>query len=126
MRRSIISSCKKLSIELDSTGIYVCTNGPRLETAAEIKAYGMLGADVVGMTLFPEVAMFREAEICYSCVGVVVNAAAGISNVRLTADEIIEEGRKFMDKVRQLIIEFPKHYADCTTGCKTALSGAKL
>lgn len=57
---------------------YVCTNGPRLETAAEIRAYSRLGADVVGMTAFPEAALAREAGIHYAGMAVSVNWAAGI------------------------------------------------
>jgi 5'-methylthioadenosine phosphorylase len=58
-----------------SKGVYVCTEGPRLETAAEIKMFKMLGADLVGMTLVPEIFLARELEICYGAVCYVTNYA---------------------------------------------------
>jgi 5'-methylthioadenosine phosphorylase len=57
---------------------YVCTQGPRLETPAEIKMYRTLGADLVGMTLAPEVFLARELEMCYAAVCYVTNYAEGL------------------------------------------------
>jgi 5'-deoxy-5'-methylthioadenosine phosphorylase len=56
---------------------YACTQGPRLETAAEIERIARDGGDVVGMTGMPEAALAREAELDYAALGVVVNHAAG-------------------------------------------------
>lgn len=58
-------------------GVYGATQGPRLETAAEIDRMDRDGADVVGMTGMPEAALAREADIAYAMLCVVVNAAAG-------------------------------------------------
>lgn len=59
-------------------GTYVCTNGPRLESAAEIRMYAALGAHVVGMTAAPEAALAREAGLHYAGLAVSVNWAAGV------------------------------------------------
>ncbi len=59
--------------------VMVVTEGPRLETPAEIRAYGRLGAEVVGMTGLPEVALARELGLGYASVAVVTNAAAGLA-----------------------------------------------
>ena len=56
---------------------YACTQGPRLETAAEIGRIGRDGGDLVGMTGMPEAALAREAGLDYATLGVVVNHAAG-------------------------------------------------
>jgi len=56
---------------------YACTQGPRLETAAEIGRIGRDGGDLVGMTGMPEAALAREAGLDYAALGVVVNHAAG-------------------------------------------------
>ncbi len=56
---------------------YVCTEGPRLETAAEIELYRRAGADVVGMTLSPEAFLAQEAGIMYASLGYVTNFATG-------------------------------------------------
>ena len=61
-------------------GCYACTQGPRLETAAEIKRLGKDGADIVGMTGMPEAALARELEIPYAHLALVVNQAAGIGD----------------------------------------------
>lgn len=58
-------------------GVYGATQGPRLETAAEIGRMARDGADVVGMTGMPEAALARESRLCYAMLAVVVNAAAG-------------------------------------------------
>ncbi len=60
------------------TGIYTCTEGPRLETPAEIRKFKMLGGDLVGMTLVPEVFLAKELEMCYMPVCYVTNYAEGI------------------------------------------------
>jgi 5'-methylthioadenosine phosphorylase len=71
-------------------GVYICTEGPRFETPAEIRAYALLGADVVGMTSYPEVALAREAGICYATIAMVTNLAAGMAGGRLTHEEVLE------------------------------------
>lgn len=58
-------------------GTYVCTEGPRLETAAEIAAYGWGGAAVVGMTLSPEVWLAAELGIPYASLCIITNMATG-------------------------------------------------
>ncbi|MCK5579078.1 MAG: MTAP family purine nucleoside phosphorylase [Planctomycetes bacterium] len=59
-------------------GTYVCTEGPRLETPAEIKKFLTFGGDLVGMTLAPEVFLAKELEICYTALCYVTNYAEGI------------------------------------------------
>jgi 5'-methylthioadenosine phosphorylase len=63
---------------LHDGGVYACTEGPRLETPAEIRFYGRAGGDLVGMTLCPEAFLARELEICYAPVLYVTNYAEGV------------------------------------------------
>ncbi|MGZ8441269.1 MAG: MTAP family purine nucleoside phosphorylase [Candidatus Deferrimicrobiaceae bacterium] len=63
---------------LHSGGTYACTEGPRLETPAEIRFLARAGADLVGMTLCPEAFLARELEICYAAVAYVTNYAEGV------------------------------------------------
>jgi 5'-deoxy-5'-methylthioadenosine phosphorylase len=63
-------------------GVYACTQGPRLETAAEIERIARDGGDMVGMTGMPEAVLAREAELAYATLGVVVNHAAGRGDSR--------------------------------------------
>jgi 5'-methylthioadenosine phosphorylase len=71
-------------------GVYACTQGPRLETAAEIERIARDGGDLVGMTGMPEAVLAREAELDYAALCVVVNHAAGrgSSAVRIEMKEI--------------------------------------
>ena len=57
--------------------VYACTQGPRLETAAEIERIAREGGDVVGMTGMPEAVLAREAGLEYAALAVVINHAAG-------------------------------------------------
>jgi 5'-methylthioadenosine phosphorylase len=68
----------RLGLMHKPSGTYVCTRGPRLETPAEIRMFRALGADLVGMTLCPEVFLARELEMCYAAVCYVTNYAEGL------------------------------------------------
>jgi 5'-methylthioadenosine phosphorylase len=65
-------------IRLHGRGTYACTEGPRLETPAEVRFLARAGADMVGMTLCPEAFLARELEICYAPVGYLTNHAEGV------------------------------------------------
>lgn len=68
---------------------YVCTEGPRFETPAEIRMFQSLGGEVVGMTSVPEVVLARELGMCYASMSLVTNEAAGISQVPLSHKEVV-------------------------------------
>jgi len=68
-------------IRLHPKGTYACTEGPRLETPAEIRFLAGAGADMVGMTLCPEAFLARELEICYAPVGYLTNYAEGVKSL---------------------------------------------
>jgi 5'-methylthioadenosine phosphorylase len=87
LRDALITSGGQLKgVTIHRKGVYLVTEGPRLETAAEIKLYSMV-ADIVGMTLVPEVVLAREKGICFASLCLVCNMAAGLQD-RLTAEEI--------------------------------------
>ena len=90
VRERVIRCLEKLGITYHKEGVYVATEGPRFESAAEIKAYAMLGGDLVGMTNMPECILAREAEMCYSTCSIVTNMAAGISPTPLSHMEVVE------------------------------------
>ena len=85
-------------------GTYICTEGPRFETPAEITMFKAWGGDVVGMTNVPEVVLAREAGLCYATVTLVTNYAAGISNTVLSHDEVLEMMAENIEKIRHLIM----------------------
>jgi len=69
---------------------YLCAEGPRFETPAEIRMFKQWGADLVGMTGIPEVVLAREARMCYASLCLVSNMAAGISDSPITHHEVTE------------------------------------
>ena len=80
LRTALSMAADSVGEQVVQGGCYACTQGPRLETAAEIKRLGKDGADIVGMTGMPEAALARELEIPYAHLALVVNQAAGIGD----------------------------------------------
>jgi len=78
LRAAIVAQGVDHGLAIRPGGTYICFNGPRFETAAEIRMAKMMGADVVGMTAMPEAILARELEIHYAGIAVSVNWAAGI------------------------------------------------
>jgi 5'-methylthioadenosine phosphorylase len=78
LRAAIVTRGTEHGLAIRPTATYICTNGPRFETAAEIRMARLLGADVVGMTAMPEAILARELEIHYAGIAVSVNWAAGV------------------------------------------------
>lgn len=77
LRQRLIKAAREAGIEIKEGGVYGATQGPRLETAAEINRLERDGADVVGMTGMPEAVLAREAGVPYAAISVVANYAAG-------------------------------------------------
>jgi 5'-methylthioadenosine phosphorylase len=77
LRKRLIGSAAAAGEPVVAGGTYAATQGPRLETAAEINRLERDGADMVGMTGMPEAALARELGLCYAAITVVVNHAAG-------------------------------------------------
>lgn len=77
LSRRILAAGQELGIEIKVDAVYAATQGPRLETAAEVNRLERDGADVIGMTGMPEAVLARELKLDYACVAVVANDAAG-------------------------------------------------
>jgi 5'-methylthioadenosine phosphorylase len=88
LRQILIDRAGEFDLHLYPQGTYVCTNGPRFETPAEIQMFAKLGGDVVGMTGIPEVTLARELGMHYAAVAYSINWAAGIESQL----EIVKEG----------------------------------
>lgn len=123
LRRKVINCLKKMDIVFHEKGVYVCTEGPRFETAAEIRMFAMLGGDVVGMTNIPESLLAREAEICYTNCSIVTNMGAGISPTPLSHMEVVHAMSASIKKMELLISSFIENNeaaaAEC--GCSSAM-----
>ncbi|MBC7287212.1 MAG: S-methyl-5'-thioinosine phosphorylase [Armatimonadetes bacterium] len=91
---------------------YACTEGPRFETAAEIRMLRLLGADVVGMTAIPEAVLAREKGLCYASLCVVTNLAAGIEGHHPSAEEVTSEMERCWQALTQVIQAVAAAYHD--------------
>jgi len=105
LRNNIINCCNALSIDSINSGTYAATEGPRLETAQEINRLEKDGCDIVGMTGMPEAALARELDICYACIAVVANQAAGRSDEEITMDMITKNLDKGINTVTNLLAD---------------------
>ena len=95
LSRRILAAGQELGIEIKVDAVYAATQGPRLETAAEINRLERDGADVVGMTGMPEAALARELALPYANLSLVVNWAAGKGNSGETValpETVFEQG----------------------------------
>ena len=125
LRRHIAEKAAELQIRVHEKGTYVCTEGPRYETAAEIRMFHMMGGDVVGMTSVPEVVLAREAGLCYAALALVTNYAAGISPTSLSHREVIEVMSRSQDALRNLIYSSLASLSE-TRSCACASAAAEL
>lgn len=86
-------------------GVYACTQGPRLETAAEIHKLQRDGCDLVGMTAMPEAILARELGIEFASICMTVNPAAGLTDEPLSMEEIMKESATMASDIREIILE---------------------
>lgn len=77
LRQKILAAAAAAGVECHDGGVYAVTQGPRLETAAEVQRLATDGADFVGMTAMPEASLAMEMGMKYACLSLVVNFAAG-------------------------------------------------
>jgi len=100
LRDKFIHHAKKTGLGIKGDAVYVCTEGPRFETASEIKMYKTLGGDVVGMTNVPEVVLAKELGMCYQAVGIITNWCTGIKGQVMEHDikGIMEKNKALVTK----------------------------
>jgi 5'-methylthioinosine phosphorylase len=103
VRKLLVSCASDAGVDVQPAGTYGATQGPRLESAAEILRMERDGCDIVGMTGMPEAALARELEIPYASISVVANWAAGKSDGPITMAEIQSNLRKGMGRTLTLL-----------------------
>ena len=100
LREGLIAAARACTIDIVPDGVYGCTQGPRLETAAEIRRLERDGCELVGMTAMPEAALAAELGLRYACLALSVNWAAGKTDTIITMEEIGEAIHQGMGDVR--------------------------
>ncbi|MDJ0878278.1 MAG: S-methyl-5'-thioinosine phosphorylase [Halieaceae bacterium] len=107
LRQRLVDCAAALGLELSRSATYAATQGPRLETAAEIRRLGNDGCDVVGMTGMPEAALARELGLPYASLCIVVNAAPGLGDEPITLEamgEVLEAGSAQVARLLQALL----------------------
>ncbi len=108
LRARILSAARACGEKIIDGGVYAATQGPRLETSAEINRLERDGAEVVGMTGMPEAALARELELDYAAISVVANYAAGrgeskeaipMERIQQVLDEAMGRVRRVIEKL---------------------------
>jgi len=117
---------RRLGLRIHPTGTYVCIEGPRFSTRAESRLFRTWGADIIGMTLYPECVLAREAEICYVSVAMVTDYDVWAERP-VSTQEIVETMTRNAAKFKKLIMEaIPEIPRERTCSCGEALGDATL
>ncbi|MGD9020470.1 MAG: S-methyl-5'-thioinosine phosphorylase [Lysobacterales bacterium] len=112
LRRGLVLAAVRAGLDVHDGGCVGVTQGPRLETAAEVSRLARDGCDLVGMTTMPEAALAREAGLDYASLCVSANWAAGVGDGPVSLQEIDAVLDVAMKTVRQLLRQFFKVYED--------------
>jgi 5'-methylthioadenosine phosphorylase len=123
LRSRFGEAAKELKIHVKGgDSVYICTEGPRFETASEIKVFKKLGGDIVGMTNVPEVILAKELGMCYAAVGIVTNWCTGMNNEGITLHDIqgsLSENKEKITKVFLKVFQGCLSQENCM--CKEAI-----
>ncbi len=105
IRQQLLTAAQQVKLPIINGGTYGATQGPRLETAAEIKRMAQDGCAIVGMTGMPEAYLARELGMRYASCAVVANWAAGLSDGEITMAEIAHVLETGMQDVNRLLMQ---------------------
>ncbi len=110
LRRQLLAAARTAGVEVIDGGCYGATQGPRLETRAEIARMKRDGCDLVGMTGMPEAVLARELGLQYACLALVANFAAGCGDeAEISIDEIFAHLAAATAEVPQILAAMPKN-----------------
>lgn len=104
LRKILLNAAESRVEKIWHDVVYLCTEGPRYETPAEIRMFRGLGCDVVGMTGMPELVLARELEMCYASLCFITNMATGLQK-HLSAELISEGSRKLKNTLQNVLEE---------------------
>jgi len=104
LRSICVETARDIGIKMHEKGTYICIEGPRFSTRAESKLWRSFGADIIGMTLVPEVNLAREARMCYVTIAMVTDYDVW-QEKPVTAHEVEKVMRENIEKARKLLYE---------------------
>ncbi len=105
MRQGLLAMAKDLHISLHQ-GVYIAVLGPNYETAAEIKAFQMLGADMVGMSTVPEVLVANHCGLRVAVISIATNYATGLNTTEHSHDDVVKTASQANEKLGALLKAF--------------------
>jgi len=124
LHQVLVEAANGLQIKNHTTGTYVCIEGPRFSTKAESRMYQKWGADIIGMTMVPEVVLAREAEICYANISTVTDYDCWKDH-NVCVDDIVGIMKTGTENVKRIVAKsIAKTPSECTCRCHSALSSA--
>jgi 5'-methylthioinosine phosphorylase len=110
LRQLLISSASEVQVPVLPQGVYGATQGPRLESPAEIRRMQRDGCDMVGMTGMPEAGLARELSLPYACIALSVNWGAGLSNEVISVDGIRQVLASGMNSIEAVLLRAAGRY----------------
>ncbi|WCJ60775.1 purine-nucleoside phosphorylase [Fontisphaera persica] len=110
LRRLLQEAADQAQIRLHH-GVFLAVSGPSFETPAEIRAFGLLGADAVGMSTVPETIVARQCGLKVAALACITNLAAGRNKEPLSHHEVLETGKRVAPQAAALIENFVRLYA---------------
>ncbi|HEX7474893.1 MAG TPA: S-methyl-5'-thioadenosine phosphorylase [Dehalococcoidales bacterium] len=125
LSRTIYQSTREAGGQVHAGGTYICMEGPAFSTRAESRLYKSWGADVIGMTIFPEAKLAREAELCYASLCCVTDYDSW-KEEHVTADVIIGYMQKNIDLAKNMIklaisrVDL-EHKCECSNALRTSI-----
>jgi 5'-methylthioadenosine phosphorylase len=125
LRLFLIELANKLGLKVKESGTYVCIEGPRFSTKAESRLFRMWKADIIGMTIYPECILAKEAELCYVPISMVTDYDVW-DEKPVSTKEVVNTMRRNDENFKKLIFEaipeLPKQLdCDCSCALKDAL-----
>jgi 5'-methylthioadenosine phosphorylase len=108
LRERVLAVAAGRGLEMLPSGTYVCCNGPRFETAAEVRMLAQLGGDVVSMTGVPEVSLARELGLHYAAVALCINWGAGLKGPVQVVESGLDELRAGLLAVFVEVLRTPR------------------
>jgi 5'-methylthioinosine phosphorylase len=106
LRQALLGAIGSAGFDCEDGGVYAATQGPRLETAAEVRRLARDGGDVVGMTGMPEAGLARELALSYASLCIVVNPGAGLTEELITLAAMGEVLAQAAQQVSATLVQF--------------------
>ena len=131
LRELLIKTTKEMKLPVHNTGTVVVINGPRFATRAESDFFRKNNWDIINMTVYPELILARELEICYANIAIITDYDTGLKNdpniKPVSLEEVIKVFNENNEKIKKLLFNIiPKipEQRDCL--CAKALEGARF